>query len=119
MEPWSFAHVLSFLMAHAGQRIAVRQRGTALRLVGHLADLGDRDACSMDLVEAELDLGIPGLQCVMTLHEATLLVHLSGGSGEVGLYFPMSIPYSDLVLEGGGAARQKPEAESRSPDGPR
>jgi hypothetical protein len=119
MEPWSFARVLSFLMAHARQRITLRQRGTALRLAGHLSDVGDRDACSMNLVEAELDLGVPGLQCALTLHETTVLVHLSGGSGDAGLYFPTSIAYSDLILEGGGAARSRPEAEPRLPDAPR
>ena len=109
--------MLSFLVAHAHQRIAIRQRGTALRLAGHLAEVGDRDACSMDLVEAHLDLGIPGLQCELTLHETTVLVHLSGGTEEAGLYFPMSIPYPDLILQGGDVAGSKPEAQPRRPEG--
>ena len=85
-----------------------------MKVTGHLAELGDRNACSMDLVEADLDLGVPGLHCSITLHEHTVLIHLAGGAGDAALFVPVSIPYADLVLEGGKAVRPAPEAEPSS-----
>jgi hypothetical protein len=110
MDSWNLTNVLTFFMAHARQHITVRERGTTMKVVGHLAELGDRNACSTDFVEAELDLGIAGLHCSITLHETTLLLHLSGAAVDSALFVPVSIPYADLVLEGGKAVRPAPEA---------
>jgi hypothetical protein len=115
MEPWNSARVLNFCLSHARQRIIIRERGTTLKLIGTLATLGDRDACAMDLVEAELDLGVTGLHCALTLHEGTVLLHLTGGCGDSSLFLSRSIPYDDLVLEGGETAQKAPVAEPRSP----
>ena len=112
MEPWNSSRVLDFLIAHARLRISLRQRGTNLRLTGTLDEVGDRNACSIDLVEADLDLGIPGLQCALTLHEKSVLLHLAGGSGEDRQYFPVSISYPDLILERGESARPAREVQS-------
>jgi hypothetical protein len=43
------------------------------------------------------------------VHEKSVLVHVSGGAGDASLFFPMSIPYPDLILESGDLAR--PQAE--------
>jgi hypothetical protein len=109
MDSWNSLSVFDFLIAHARQPISVRQRGTSLRITGKLAEVGDRNACSMDLVEADVEVGIPGLSCSLTVHEKSVLVHLSGGAGNASLFFPMSIPYPDLILESGDLAR--PQAE--------
>jgi hypothetical protein len=69
----------------------------------------------MELVEAELELGVPGLLCALTVHEHSILIHLSGGSGEASLFFPTSIPYADLVLEGGDAAQPGPGVAPSAP----
>lgn len=115
MESWNSARVLNFFLSHTRQRIVIRERGTTLKLVGTLASLGDRDACAMDLVEAELDFGVTGLHCALTLHDATMLLHLTGGCGDASLFLSRSIPYDDLVLEGGEPAQELPAAEPRSP----
>jgi hypothetical protein len=115
METWSFERALAFCLAHAKQRVTVRQRGTTLRLTGRMAALGERDACSMDLVEADLDLGISGLHCTLSLHETTLLVHLSGSAADTGAFVPVSIPYEDLVLAEGEVAQPAPGTQPRSP----
>jgi hypothetical protein len=115
MEPWTFARAVSFFLAHARQPIVVRQRGSTLRVAGQLAAFDERDACSMDLVEAGVDLGLPGVHCTLTLHETTLLIHLTGEAGERRVFLPVSIPYTDLVLEGAAAAQAEPAPEPRSP----
>jgi hypothetical protein len=115
MEPWSFSRAVSFCLAHAKQRVTLRQRGSTLRLTGTLAALDERDACSMDLVEAELDLGMAGLHCTVTLHETTLLIHLSGETGNAGLFLPVSIPYAELVLTAADAMQAAPPPDSPSP----
>jgi hypothetical protein len=115
METWNSRRVLDFLMAHARRRITLRQRGATLRLTGKLTEVGDRNACSMDLVEADLDLGIPGLQCALTVHENSVLVHVSGDAGATSLYFPVSIPYPELVLESADTAQPSSEADASRP----
>lgn len=115
MEPWSFARALSFFLAHARQRVTIRQRGSTLRVTGRLAALDERDACSMDLVEAHLDLGIEALHCTLSLHETTLLIHLSGAAGDTGAFVPVSIPYEQLVLLEGEAPPAQRGTEPRSP----
>jgi hypothetical protein len=114
MDSWNSTTVLNFLLAHARQRILIRERGTTMKMAGHLAAVGDRNACSMDLVEADLETGVPGLHCAITLHETTLLIHLSGASTETPFFVPVSIPYADLVLEGGETNRPTPGVESSS-----
>jgi hypothetical protein len=99
MEPWTFARAVSFCQANAPRRITIRQRGSTLRLTGLLAAFDERDACSLDLVEAGLEVGLAGVQCALTLHATTLLIHLAGGTGENRIFLPVSIPYADLVLE--------------------
>ncbi len=115
METWNFQSTLAFCLAHAKQRVTVRQRGTTLRLTGRLAALDERDACSMDLVEADVDLGIPGLHCTLSLHETTLLVHLSGSAADTGAFIPVSIPYEDLILVEGEVAQPAKGTQPRSP----
>jgi hypothetical protein len=121
MDAWDHAKVLAFCIAHSGQPVTLRQRGTTLRVAGRMATLVDRDACSMDLVEAEVDVSVPGLHCALTLHESTVLLHLSGGAAAAGVFLPVSIPYADLVLEGASPAKAAAETqaaaqpEARSP----
>ena len=112
MNSWNFGTVLDFLMKHARQRIVIREQGTTMRVSGVLAEVGDRDACSLDLVEADLDTGIAGLHCSLTLHENTLLVHLSGPGPESPLFVPVSIPYEDLFLDAAKPAAPSPDIES-------
>lgn len=96
---------MSFFLAHAKQPIVLRQRGSTLRVAGLLVAFDERDACSMDLVEAGVDLGLPGVNCTVSLHETTLLIHLTGGEGEQRVFLPLSIPYEELVLERAASAQ--------------
>jgi hypothetical protein len=116
MDIWTLQKVMEFCLAHAEQRVTLRQRGSTLRLTGHLAHLDERDACSMDLVEVPLDLGVDGLECVLTLHAASVLVHVSSGKEEARWFLPVSIAYADLVLERTDTApSEAPAEELRSP----
>lgn len=115
MEPWNLPRAVSFCLAHARQRITLRQRGSTLRLTGTLAALDERDACSMDLVEAELQLGMAGLHCTLSLHETTLLIHLSGEAEKAGLFLPLSIPYAELVLTAADSVQAAPPPDPPSP----
>jgi hypothetical protein len=115
MESWTFARAVSFFLAHAQQLVVVRQRGSTLRVAGLLSDFDERDACSMDLVEAGVDLGVPGVQCSLSLHESTLLIHLTCGEGERRVFLPLSIRYEELVLEGAAPPQAESAPQPRSP----
>ena len=115
MEPWTFQRALDFCLAHAKQRVTLRQRGSTLRLTGKMAAIDERDACSMNFVEAELELGLAGLHCTLSLHQTTLLVHLSGEAGNAGLFLPVSIPYAELALTAEEPASAAPPQASPTP----
>jgi hypothetical protein len=115
MDAWTLQKVVAYCLAHAERRITLRQRGSTLRLTGRLAHLDERDACSMDLTEVPLHLGVPGLECVLTLHATSVLVHLSAGQGDAQWFLPCSIAYADLVLEVADAAQAEPSAPLAEP----
>jgi len=101
METRDRASVLDWLKKHALKKVVIRMQGTTLKVAGTLEGLAKLDACSTEIDESSLSIGLKGIQVSMSLHQNSLSMHLMafGEKTENSLIsMPVSIPYNLLIL---------------------
>jgi hypothetical protein len=93
--------VLAWFRAHRGRTIRLGRAGSTLKVIGRTQGVDEIDACSADILETELETGLPGVQVALTFHEDALALHLlvaQSGSKDVACSLPLSLPYEQLRL---------------------
>ncbi len=91
--------VVAWFNAHRKRPIVLTAHGTQLRVNGTEGGTEELDACSAEFVQVELDVGVPGVQVALTLHDAQVGLQAIVLQGERTVCsLPVSIAYADLRL---------------------
>ncbi|MDH4120656.1 MAG: hypothetical protein OEV94_03005 [Deltaproteobacteria bacterium] len=97
---WTPQAVRHWLDARRGQRVALRHRGTTLRVEGECLGVEELDACGTRLWECHLKSPLDGMSVSLTFHESSVSLHVRGeGPNGPCLVMAGSLAYSELILE--------------------
>jgi len=92
----------AWLHHHRGRTIVIRARRSSLSLTGVCEGVEDLDACSTEFTSCTIHMAVPKAEASITLHDTALSLHVllrDPGSGRCVLSVPMTIAYSDVILE--------------------
>lgn len=100
-EPWTRKSLEGWLKNHVGSTVMIRREHSTFRVAGVNLGVEKLDACSTEVWEADLDVGMEGVQVGMSLMEDSLAIQVlipGHKAGEALLSVPMTIPYAELQL---------------------